>query len=130
VDEDDGPITHLKLQKLLYYAQGFHLALKGEPLFPDAIEAWAHGPVVPAIWHAYKEYGNGPITLDPSFDPMSIPEETRQLLDEIYEVYGQFTAWRLREMAHADTPWQNHAERADVVTHDELREFFKTRLAG
>ncbi len=45
--EDAGDlISNLKLQKLLYYAQGFHLALYDEPLFPEAIEAWTHGPVL------------------------------------------------------------------------------------
>lgn len=130
IDEDDGPITHLKLQKLLYYAQGFYLAVHGEPLFSDSIEAWAHGPVVPAVWQQYRAYGVAPIPPDPDFVPESVPEEVRELLDEVYAVYGQFTAWRLREMTHDDLPWKNHAERGDVISHEELQEFFKARLAG
>ena len=56
-DEDAGDlISNLKLQKLLYYAQGIHLALNGQPLYPERIEAWQHGPVVPEIYHAFKEY--------------------------------------------------------------------------
>lgn len=128
VDEDDGPITHLKLQKLLYYAQGFHLAVHNEPLFAEEIEAWAHGPVVPTVWQIYRGKGSDPIPPTDGFDPESIPEVTRQLLDEVYEVYGQFTAWRLREMTHAEAPWKNHAERGDVISHEELRQFFLTRL--
>lgn len=130
VDEDDGPITHLKLQKLLYYAQGFHLVVKDEPLFEEEIEAWAHGPVVPRVWQIYRDNGGSPIPPDPNFDPETIPEDTRLLLDEVYEVYGQFTAWRLREMTHADAPWKNHAEHGDVIPQDEMREFFKARLAA
>ena len=61
-DEDAGElISNLKLQKLLYYAQGFHLVIYGEPLFPETIEAWAHGPVVTSVYHQYKEYGSEPI---------------------------------------------------------------------
>jgi uncharacterized phage-associated protein len=130
LDEDDGPITHLKLQKLLYYAQGFHLAMRNEPLFADSVEAWSHGPVVPAVWHVYKSYSGSPIPPDPNFDPESLPGEVRDLLDEVYSVYGQFTAWRLREMTHDDLPWRNHAERGDEIPRDELREFFKARLAS
>ena len=55
VSEDAGDlISNLKLQKLLYYAQGFHLALYDQPLFPEAIEAWTHGPVVPDLYRHYK----------------------------------------------------------------------------
>ena len=46
-DDDSGDlISNLKLQKLAYYAQGFCLAMHGRPLFPEAIKAWKHGPVV------------------------------------------------------------------------------------
>ena len=55
--EDAGDlISNLKLQKLVYYAQGFHLALYDEPLFLEAIEAWTHGPVVPDLYRHYKKY--------------------------------------------------------------------------
>ena len=115
IDEDDGPITHLKLQKLLY---------------PDSIEAWAHGPVVPTIWQVYKGHSGAAIPPNPEFDPESLPSDVRGLLDEVYSVYGQFAAWRLREMTHDDTPWKTHAERGDVIPQEELRVFFKARLAG
>ena len=51
-DEDAGDlISNLKLQKLVYYAQGFHLAISGEPLFDEKIMAWEHGPVIPQLYH-------------------------------------------------------------------------------
>ena len=53
--EDDGElITNLKLQKLLYYAQGYSLAILDRPIFPEKIEHWTHGPVVHEIYHKYK----------------------------------------------------------------------------
>ena len=55
VDEESGEnISNLKLQKLLYYAQGFHIAMQGKSLFTDSILAWKHGPVVRPIWLKYK----------------------------------------------------------------------------
>ncbi len=66
VDEEAGDsISNLKVQKLLYYAQGGYLAFHDEPLFPEAIKAWAHGPVVPQVYHEYKQYGAGPIPVEP-----------------------------------------------------------------
>ena len=57
-DEEAGDtISNLKLQKLLYYAQGFHLALNDSPLFAESIEAWTHGPVVPVVYQLYKHAG-------------------------------------------------------------------------
>lgn len=53
-EEDADLISNLKLQKLLYYAQGCYLALKNEPLFNEQIVNWAHGPVVEEIYHKYK----------------------------------------------------------------------------
>jgi uncharacterized phage-associated protein len=50
-DEDEGDlISNLKLQKLCYYAQGLALAVRDQPLFPEPIEAWLHGPVVPTLY--------------------------------------------------------------------------------
>lgn len=58
IDEDAGDvITNLKLQKLVYYAQGFSLALCGRPLFAERIEAWQHGPVCPALFAKYEKSG-------------------------------------------------------------------------
>ncbi|MDB6118895.1 MAG: putative prophage protein, partial [Verrucomicrobiaceae bacterium] len=56
-DEAGDVISNLKLQKLLYYAQGFHLALTGAPLFEEDIQAWVHGPVVREVWQAFNQYG-------------------------------------------------------------------------
>lgn len=60
VEEDIGDgISNLKLQKLVYYAQAYHLAMYGEPLFGERVEAWEHGPVVPELYREYKIYGPG-----------------------------------------------------------------------
>ena len=55
-------LTNLKLNKILYYAQGHYLKNYGKPLFEDAIEAWQHGPVVHSVYHSYKCFNNQPIT--------------------------------------------------------------------
>ena len=65
-------MSNMKLQKMLYYQQGFHLAMFGTPLFDDDLEAWMYGPVVPAVYEAYKSHGREGIPADPdkcfSFD--------------------------------------------------------------
>jgi len=128
-DEEVGElISNLKLQKLVYYAQGFHLAIEGEPLFGEAIHAWAHGPVIPDLYHAYKEFGGGPIPSPDGFDPARIGEDTRALLDEVYSVFGQFSAWKLRNMTHEEPPWlEAYGEgKSGVISKKTMEEYFTT----
>jgi uncharacterized phage-associated protein len=129
VDEEAGDaITNMKLQKLVYYAQGFNLALQGEPLFPEQIEAWPHGPVVPELYHAYKGHGSGCIPVPGDVDFSLYAPETRELLDEVYRVYGQFSAWKLRNMTHEEIPWVRAMENGGVISHEDMCQFFKTQL--
>ncbi|MCY0864080.1 MAG: DUF4065 domain-containing protein [Sulfobacillus sp.] len=128
VDPEAGDaITNLKLQKLLYYAQGLHLALFGRPLFSDRMEAWMHGPVVPTVYHRYKTFGVNPLPVSEDFDPAQLDAETQAFLNEVYEVYGQFSAWKLRNMTHTESPWLDAPE-GQEISHDRLQEFFQTRI--
>jgi uncharacterized phage-associated protein len=129
VDEDAGDnMTHLKLQKLLYYAQGFYLAMHdGEPLFGEPIEAWDHGPVVPQIYQAFKPFGNNPIGRPEPFDPQDYAPEVRELLDAVYRIYGQFTAWKLRDLTHQEAPWRDTPRKGEIPWQS-LCAFFRTLI--
>jgi uncharacterized phage-associated protein len=125
--DDEEAISNLKLQKLLYYAQGFFMALNnGTPLFREPLKAWAHGPVVTAVYHRFKEFGSGGITLE-GLDFDGVTDEVRELLGEVWTTYGQYSAWRLREMTHAEPPWQNTPQ-GNEISAAALFDFFKTRI--
>lgn len=127
---DEGDlVSHLKLQKLLYYCQGFHLALHGKPLFTEAIQHWEHGPVVEAIYHSYKQFGSEALKPDPNADLSSLSQAQKETIDEVYDVYGQFSAWKLRQMTHAEEPWKSTSQ-GEEITHESLKEFFKKRIAS
>jgi uncharacterized phage-associated protein len=130
VDEDIGDsITNLKLQKLLYYAQGFSLVLFNKPLFKENIEAWAHGPVVPQIYHKYKEYGAKPLEPPPTMDFAMYDGDVKDLLNKVYELYGQFSAWKLRDMTHEEDPWIKGNNRVDkIIKEDDLKRYFITQI--
>src|ERR1700722_8483585 len=55
-------LSPLKLQKLVYFAHGWCLALTGRPLISDRVQAWQYGPVIPSIYHEFKYVGNGSIS--------------------------------------------------------------------
>lgn len=127
-NSEEGGISNLKLQKLVYYAQGFHLALFDAPLFDEDLEAWTHGPVTPSLYHQYKGYGSAPITA-PSYDLTDeFSPEQRDLLDEVHDVFGQFSAWKLRNMTHNESPWLENEDSASIIPKATLQEYFKTRL--
>jgi uncharacterized phage-associated protein len=125
--EGDG-ISNLKLQKLVYYAQGFFSAIFDMSLFNDNIEAWTHGPVVPSLYRSYKEHGAGRIAFPDEFDKTSLTKEEFELIEEVFEVFGQYSAWKLRNMSHEEEPWLNHEDQADVIPFDEIKGYFKKRI--
>jgi len=129
VDDDAGDtISNLKLQKLLYYAQGFHLALFDKPLFNEAIEAWSYGPVVPPVYHRFKKFGGSAIPAQESkFDFSTHPTDSVKLLEDVYKEFGQYSAWRLRDMTHDEPPWKDTPLNT-VIPHKLMSDYFKTQL--
>lgn len=131
-DADDDRISNLKLQKLCYYAQGIIVALRGVPLFADPIEAWTHGPVVPSLYHKYKSHGANGIPPEQSFDLSTYAPEDQHVLNDVVSYYGQYSAWRLREMTHNEAPWRNNFGEfgGRVIPLRELGEFFAEAVSG
>jgi uncharacterized phage-associated protein len=127
--ESDENITNLKLQKLLYYAQGYHLALYDSELFHEEICAWTHGPVCPEIYYRFKEFGSNNISYNEkeNFSDIFTPEQL-DFLDEVYNVFGQFSAWKLRDMTHEESPWINNKSYNGIIPPDEMRDYFNTRV--
>jgi uncharacterized phage-associated protein len=130
VDEECGDsISNLKLQKLLYYAQGFNLAITGKPLFDEPIINWRHGPVVEDLYHTYKQCGSDPIPKPPKVNFDIYSAKVRELLDDVYEIFGQFSAWKLRNMTHEEPPCKNSPIN-NVISLEAMAEYFKTQLAS
>lgn len=109
IDRESGDsITHLKLQKLLYYAQAWYMVLtenESEPiLFEEKIEAWTHGPVVREVYNKYSEMRYNSIP-SPN-DNVVLDEETEEILQEVLRVYGKYEAKYLEELTHQEDPWK------------------------
>jgi uncharacterized phage-associated protein len=105
IDREAGDsITNLKLQKLVYYAQAWSLALLNRPLFGDAVEAWAHGPVVESVYQEYKGFGFGTLPRSRR-KPRFAPQET-VVLEDVLAVYGEHSAKFLENLTHQEEPWR------------------------
>jgi uncharacterized phage-associated protein len=116
-------MTNLKLQKLLYYTQGFHLAMQGGPLFPESLLAWNHGPVVQQVWRKHRHLGFSPIGCPEGYQEDNYAPEIRELLDAVYATYGQFTAKKLEQMTHEEPPWAK-TTRNRPIDHGLLQTYF------
>lgn len=126
ISEGDG-MTNLKLQKLLYYCQGFALVLLDKPLFTNAIDAWQHGPVVSVAYNIYKDYKGNVIDEILKGNPDSLSAEEKELVDDVYGVYGKYSAWYLRNLTHSEPTWQNAENRTkSTITHEAMKEYFST----
>jgi len=125
---EDSDISNLKLQKLIYYAQAFHLAIFDKPFFGEDFEAWAHGPVCPEIYHNYKQFGASPIEFNSVVDFNLFSKDQLELLDEVNDVYGQFSASKLRNMTHSEAPWLDKEATAGTIEKSSMMEFYKNRL--
>jgi len=103
-------LAAVKLQKLLYYCQGHHLAHFGEPLFSETISAWDMGPVVPSVWHEDRQ-GPPPEERDMVRPPLD--EAALNTVGYIVSRYGVMTGRELSILSHGEAPWQRANERRE-----------------
>ncbi|HEY0033778.1 MAG TPA: type II toxin-antitoxin system antitoxin SocA domain-containing protein [Devosia sp.] len=133
VDRDSGEaITHLKLQKLLYFAQAWHLANKGEPLFDAEFQAWAHGPVTRPIYDRFK--GQGWDALE-AVDPPKLSKKVENYLEKVFETYGKYGAKYLERLTHKHAPWIEARgdaapeERCEtVISKKSMRDYYGQKI--
>ena len=148
-------LDQMQVQKLVYYAHGWHLAIKNEPLIAENVQAWAYGPVIRSLYDALRGYGKQPILgrcvesnfgsdgngelmveeYTPSIhdDPQQI-EFTSALLERIWEVYGRYSGVQLSNKTHAEgSPWKEIFDRFDgkippgvVIAPEKIRDYFQS----
>ena len=128
--EEAELISPMKLQKLLYYAQGAFLAIDGTALFDDEIEVWEHGPVVPSVYQAYKKYGAGGIAKNDTGTHASFDEHTSAMLYGVFEKYGKYSASQLRNMTHIEQPYiqASNDNSGNIIRKESIKEYFASTV--
>lgn len=129
-------LTNKKLQKLLYYAQAWSVTLRNKAIFQDDIEAWVHGPAIPVIYQAYKDFGHDEINVQvdsKKFDVLDIQE--RELLDSVWQVYGKYDGNYLELLTHSEDPWQlarkdkpGHESSDSVISFTSMKDYYGEKL--
>lgn len=102
--KQQGPMTAMKLQKLAYYCQAWHLVWEERPLFRERIEAWANGPVVRDLYKHHR--GRFSVDSWPLGDPAVPAENERSSIDAVLGFYGTKSAHELSELTHREDPWR------------------------
>lgn len=148
--EDGAPVDQLKLQKLLFYAQAWFLAMRDRALFDSAIKAWPWGPVVPEVYSETRSYGRAPITemlrevrkvgpevFDYQYvipDGMGDPEG-QAFVKSLWDGYKHYTGVQLSNATHAPgEPWTVVRERIGnldqkpVIPDELIKDVFKRKL--
>ena len=133
--EEPDYLTHLRLQKLLYYVQGWSLALRNLPMFSERIEAWAHGPVVRELYSHFSSKGARAIKSDDFSEDgeFDLNPTERDLTRATWDAMKDYSATSLRKMTHDEAPWIEArqgvglAERCErEITVAAMKDFFDT----
>jgi uncharacterized phage-associated protein len=129
-DKESGDVvTHLKVQKLLYFSEAWCQVLLERELFVENLEAWAHGPVVREVFNQFNGAGWGPLIA--SGEIIEFDEDVQGVLSQVLEAYGNVAAKTLEHITHQDRPWKEtrgnlppEARCSDVISKHSIKEYF------
>jgi len=129
--EKQGPMTTMKLQKLIYYSQAWSLVWDEKPLFAEEIQAWASGPVVRDLYNHHRGAYLIPGIQKGNVD--NLTKEQRETIDAILEAYGDKPAQWLADLTHMEKPWNEAREGFDPgdnceneITQASLAEYYSS----
>ncbi len=124
--DQDRPLTHLQIQKLVYFAHARLLVLHGQPLIDQAFEAWEYGPVVPDLYHALKHTGSEEVLeIIPVEEPPVYSFRETDIFNWCFKQYGCLSGPRLTTLTHAgDSPWSEAAARDQtLISNDDIAHY-------
>ncbi|MCY4225834.1 MAG: DUF4065 domain-containing protein [Bacteroidetes bacterium] len=133
----------LKLQKLIYFAHGWHLANNETPLIKENFEAWPYGPVVPELYESTKSWGSSKIDsyLNGGLYPKQLLNGNNEasvfattIIRSVWSRYWKFSGLALSQITHLeDSPWTTvrkdnpHVYRPEIP-NDLILSYFKSLM--
>lgn len=127
-NSDEEKMTNTRINKLLYFAQGWHLARTGHPLFKANIQAWPYGPVVPTVYNKLRKFKDEEIrTIIGDYSPNVFSSTELSLLIDVMNCYGKYPTSKLISMTHENnTPWKKVFKEhcSNVIEKENIRTYF------
>lgn len=128
--KEERLLTNMEVQKHVFLAQGFCLALLDRPLYFNSTHAWQWGPVVPKLYKALQKYGSGKVVEEiPATDTLDPDSEEHKILEAVWKAYRKYTAMQLSEITHRPgTPWSKTWETAKfgVISTELMKSYFES----
>lgn len=132
---DRKDFTNKKLQKLLYYSQAWNLVLRDKALFKEDFEAWVHGPAIPVVYQQYKNCGSCVIEAEvEEKDFKNLSDEERNIIDEVWKVYGKHDANYLELLTHNEAPWQqarngheSYEASKNIIEKEKMKRYYEQK---
>lgn len=129
-DKESGDvITHLKVQKLLYFSEAWCQVLLNKELFSENIEAWAHGPVVREVFDQFRSAGWTPLSV--TGELIEFDNDVHDVLVQVLEAYGDVSAKHLEHLTHQDRPWKEargslspEARCSNIISKPVIKSYF------
>lgn len=121
-----NPITNLQLQKFLYYIQGANLAVNGESMFDNLIEAWKYGPVVPDVYYWYNENLSNAIRGVEIGKENTLSREEEIIINAVVELLISVNPWDVVKETHKEKPWKEtySSNFNEEIPVEMIREYF------
>ena len=123
--EDRRSLTHLKLQKILYLAQGWSFVWDSKALFPEDFCAWEYGPANEKVYETFKKYGRSEISASEGI-PGVADKDARDTLEAVWGEYGKRTAYDLVDLTCSQTPWENARANNIRITNACISTYFRS----
>jgi uncharacterized phage-associated protein len=133
--------AQMQLQKLVHIANGWNLAINGEPLVSELPQAWDNGPVFRSIWNHIRDCGFGrksnllenPTSSKPYRAPLSDSERT--IIDHVWRKYRHLSGLELSRLTHEpNTPWSKayfeRGRNSSIPNEDVKRHYTELALKG
>ncbi len=131
-------LTNMKLQKLVVFAHGIHLAAYERPLVDEPIRAWNFGPVIPDLYEKLRKYGSSAVTeelipSDEAHQKLAVDSNAESSIDATWKAYGHLTAWQLSELSHRNgspwyTTWERNNDRFGVISNRDMADYYRQRI--
>lgn len=128
---DGKRLTNMQLQKLVYIAHGFYLAIAGKPLLSDAVKAWQWGPVIVNLYEALKRYGAGVVINQIPAPDDRLDLGAKEIIEKVWKAYGRFQGFQLSAITHKkNSPWSTAWEEGPygTIPNDLIREYYRNLL--